>query len=130
MTLLTRRSVAGTAVGVAMVAASWVAARFELCGLSGCGGGGFGRSYSPQTVIALLLLSGAGAAAVLLRFSRSARSRRVLSAASALLVLVPIAGAAVVGARPDGYPRSVSPETLELELERKRELERARDRQR
>lgn len=98
----------------------WLAARFELCGLSGCGGGGFGRSYSPRAVLVLLLLSGLAAAAGHV-LGRPAQARGRLVTAAVLLVVVPVLGGVVIGAGPDGYPRSVSPETRERELERQEE---------
>ena len=36
----------------------WVAAAFTLCGVSGCGGGGFGRSENPAATGVLVLVSG------------------------------------------------------------------------
>jgi hypothetical protein len=98
----------------------WLAARFELCGLSGCGGGGFGRSYSPRAVLVLLLLSGLAAAAGHV-LGRPPRAPQRLAAAALLMVVVPVLGGVLIGARPDGYPRSVSPETRERELERQEE---------
>lgn len=120
----TGRSVAGPVFGVAAVGVLWLAARFQLCGLSGCGGGGFGRTYSPRAVLVLLLLSGLAAAGGHLSVGRRPHSGPALAVAGALLVLVPVIGGIVIGARPDGYPRSVSSETLERELERARERRR------
>lgn len=109
-------TVAAAVLGLA-VAALWAAAAFELCGFSGCGGGGFGRTYSPESVLSLLLLSGIAASAVA---RRRACSRPTLAVAGMLVVLVPFAGGLVIGAGLDGYPRSVSVETRERELDRQR----------
>jgi hypothetical protein len=117
---VTPGTVAAAVLGLAVAALLWAAAAFELCGLSGCGGGGFGRTYSPKSVLSLLLLSGIAAAAGPAVAGRRARSRPALAVAGMLLVLVPSAGGLVIGAGLDGYPRSVSEETRERELDRQR----------
>jgi hypothetical protein len=74
-------------------------------------------------VLWLLLLSGLAAAAGHL-LGRPRGAPRRLAAAALLMVVVPVLGGLVIGARPDGYPRSVSPETRERELERQEERRR------
>ncbi len=102
-----------TVLGVLAVPLLWGVAAFSLCGISGCGGGGFGRTYSPAWVLVSLLLSGVAAAAGPATAARRAASRPAPVAAALLLLLVPVLGAVVVGARPDGYPRSVPREARE-----------------
>lgn len=118
--------VAGTVAGLVLSALSWGAAGFMLCGLSGCGGGGFGRSYAPREVQVLLLASGVVAAFVPAVTACVTRSRTTLAVAGALLVAVPVIGGLVIGARPDGYPRSVPTETWRREVADTQERERGR----
>ena len=110
-----RTYVALAVAGLVVAALLWVVADFLLCGVSGCSGGGFGRSYAPRAVQATLLLSGIAAAAAPAAAGRSGGSRRLLGVAVILFVAVAVVGGIVIGAGVDGYPRSVPRATIEQE---------------
>jgi hypothetical protein len=83
----------------------WFSANLSLCGLSGCSGGGFGVSYDPEAVKDSLHKSGLVAAiAPLVIFFISKFKWWWLLVAVLTFLLVPILGAAVIGAGLDGYP--------------------------
>lgn len=77
------------------------------------------RAVAGGTIVttALGLAAAAGPALVVVR---RRGSRRALAVAAAFLVLAPVAGWLLIGARHYGYPRSVAEETLERDLERQR----------
>jgi len=83
----------------------WVVAGLSLCGISGCSGGGFGVSYDPGAVQGALIASGIAAAiAPFLIFFISKFKRRWLITAITMLIIIPVIGAAFIGAGLDGYP--------------------------
>ncbi len=91
-------------VGVFLAAAPWFLGALSVCGLSGCSGGGFGRSIDPSGTRGWMLVTGLAFAAPFLLAALVLRARLMVIAAVALLVLgYPLAGLAV-GARPDGCP--------------------------
>ena len=108
-------------LGLIAAVVLWGLAGWELCGMSGCGGGGFGRNYGPRSVQLWLALSGVFAAARPAVIARRSGSRRLLCLAAVLLLLVPVMGGMVIGARLDGYPHSVPNETLEREIQEQRD---------
>ncbi|MCX6433092.1 MAG: hypothetical protein NTX29_09985 [Actinobacteria bacterium] len=70
----------------------WVVAAFTMCGVSGCGGGGFGRSENPAATGVLVLVSGAVAGLPLLVTSWSERRGVRTIAFLAVATLVAAAG--------------------------------------
>ena len=84
---------------------------FGMCGVSGCSGGGFGRSTDPGGTRLMLLLAGASLLVALL--VRAALRRNVRSAAYAvvLALVATVALGALIGSDWHGCPRSVPYET-------------------
>lgn len=102
-------------LGLAAAVAPAFGAAIAVCGVSGCSGGGFGRSTDPPLTLTLLALTGLAAALPLLAYAVWCRSARVaLGAAAAGLVVAVVAGG-VVGADWRGCPRNVSHETCQAE---------------
>lgn len=66
----------------------WVGAAISWCGISGCGGGGFGVSRDPVTTVLLTLLSGALVALPVLAVQWTKRARlRAICAAGVMLAI-------------------------------------------
>lgn len=107
-------SVLVIATGVAGFAFFGLMAWLGMCGISGCSGGGFGRSTDPAGTRQLLLLAAACLLAALLVRSALLRSLRSLRTAGYAVVISLVAVpalAGVIGSDWRGCPRSVSYET-------------------
>jgi hypothetical protein len=97
------------AVGLAL------AAGFVVCGISGCSGGGFGRSTDPPLTLTLVVASGVALAAPLLLYAVWQRRARLAVAFVPAAVLAVLAVGLVVGSDWRGCPRGVSFETCQEE---------------
>ena len=86
-------------------------AAFSLCGVSGCSGGGFGRSTDPVTTRALLIAVGVCAATPLGCYAAWTRNRRLAIGGVTLAVLTTIIAGLLIGADVRGCPRQVSAQT-------------------
>jgi hypothetical protein len=93
------------AVGPALVA------DFSLCGVSGCTGGGFGRSTDPELTRVVLLVTGVVAGLPLAIYALVRRSARLGAYALALAVVATLLTGLVIGSDLRGCPRNVSYET-------------------
>lgn len=82
-------------------------ARFTMCGLWGCSGGGFGRATDPNTTLILLVAAGLVAAAPLATFALFRRHRRTAQLAAAVAIVVTIGSGLLIGADFRGCPRTV-----------------------
>jgi hypothetical protein len=98
-------------VGVAGFLYFGFMAGISICGISGCSGGGFGRSTDPSGTRALLGAAGASLAVPWLLYAAWVRRARVALSA----VVAGIAGAMalglVIGSDWRGCPRNISYET-------------------
>jgi hypothetical protein len=97
------------AVGLAL------AAGFTLCGVSGCSGGGFGRSTDPPLTLTLTVAAGVALALPLVLYAVWRRRARLALAAVPAAVLGAVVVGLVIGADWTGCPRSVSAETCQEE---------------
>ena len=98
-------------LGLLLAVVPTVAAGFVICGVSGCSGGGFGRSTDPSTTRLLLVAAGLVAAAPLALLALVRRSAALALAAVALGVVSTLAAGLVVGSDLRGCPRDVSTST-------------------
>ena len=85
-----------------------IAAALAMCGVSGCGGGGFGRSTLPGVTLVILVASGIGAAAPWGWYAAYTRNRRLVLTTILVAVLTPVMAGLVIGADIHGGPRSIS----------------------
>lgn len=104
-------SVLVIATGVAGFAFFGLMAWLGMCGISGCSGGGFGRSTDPAGTRQLLLLAAACLLAALLVRSALLRSLRTAGYAVVISLVAVLALAGVIGSEWRGCPRSISYET-------------------
>jgi hypothetical protein len=86
-------------------------ASFTICGISGCSGGGFGRSTDPNTTLALLVLAGLVAAAPLAIYALWGRDLRTALLASFVAVIVSVTAGWLIGSDFRGCPRNVDTAT-------------------
>ena len=94
------------AVGPALLAG------FAICGVSGCTGGGFGRSTDPDLTRLLLLATGAVAGLPLALYALVRRSGRLAAYALGLAVLATLLTGFVIGSDLPRLPRATCrPET-------------------
>ncbi|MBC2934775.1 hypothetical protein [Nocardioides sp. zg-1228] len=98
-------------LGVGLAAVPAFAAGFTVCGVSGCSGGGFGRSTDPDLTRLLLLATGVVAALPLAGYALVRRSGRLAAYALGVAVLATLLAGVVVGSDLRGCPRNVSHET-------------------
>jgi hypothetical protein len=97
------------AVALALVAA------FVMCGISGCSGGGFGRSTDPPTTLALIVASGVALAMPIGVYAAWRRHGRLaLAVVPAALVGAVLVGV-VIGADWNGCPRGIPTATCQEE---------------
>ena len=82
-----------------------------ICGISGCSGGGFGRSTDPGMTLVLLAVTGASAALPLAVYALVRRDRGLALCALALAVVATFVTGAVIGSDLRGCPRTISYET-------------------
>ena len=88
---------------------------FGMCGISGCSGGGFGRSTDPQGTQLKLLLAAACLLVALLVRAVVQRSPRSAAFAVGITLIGTLALGAGIGANWRGCPRSISYETCQAE---------------
>jgi hypothetical protein len=86
-------------------------ASFAICGISGCSGGGFGRSTDPGLTQLLLLATGVAAALPLALYALVRRSARLALLALTFAVFATLLTGVVIGSNFRGCPRNVSHET-------------------
>lgn len=92
-------------VGLAIVPA--FLSTIAICGISGCSGGGFGRSTDPDATLVMLGLTGLVAALPLAVYALVRRSGGVAVSALALAVVTTFVTGVVIGSDLRGCPRSV-----------------------
>lgn len=98
-------------LGLVLAVAPALLAGFAICGISGCSGGGFGRSTDPGLTQLLLLSTGVGAALPLALYALVRRSGRLALLALALAVVAVVLTGFVIGSDLRGCPRNVSHDT-------------------
>jgi hypothetical protein len=109
--VVTLLSVLGIAAGVALA----LAARFTLCGVSGCSGGGFGRATDPPLTLTLVVAAGVALAAPLLLYAVWRRRIRLAVAFVPAALVATLVVGFVVGSDWRGCPRGISSETCREE---------------
>ena len=113
--ITTQVAAALVVLGVVLAIAPAFLASFAICGVSGCSGGGFGRSTDPGGTRLLLLATGVVAALPLALYALFRRSIRLLGAAVLVLVLAVLATGLVISSDLRGCPRDVSTSTCQEE---------------
>lgn len=108
-------AVALVVLGVVLAIAPAFLAGLAVCGVSGCSGGGFGRSTDPGETRLLLLATGVVAALPLTLYALFRRSIRLLGAAVLVLVVAVVLTGLAIGADLRGCPRDVSTSTCHEE---------------
>ena len=98
-------------LGLVLAAAPAFLAFFSICGISGCSGGGFGRSTDPELTQLLLVATGLAAGLPLALYALVRRSGRLVAYALALAVVATLLTGVVIGSDFRGCPRDVSHET-------------------
>jgi hypothetical protein len=93
--------------GLVLAGVLTFAARFTICGVSGCSGGGFGRSTDPTTTLWLLIAAGILAAAPLAGYALWRKSLRLALFAGLMAIVVSIAGGWLIGSDFRGCPRNL-----------------------
>ena len=78
-----------------------------ICGISGCSGGGFGRSTDPGLTLTALVVTGLAAALPLAVYALARRSGGLAACALALAVVTTLVTGVVVGSDLRGCPRNV-----------------------
>ena len=99
------------AAGVAGFAFFGFLAWFGMCGVSGCSGGGFGRSTDPGGTRLMLLLAGASLLVALLVRTALRRNLRGAGYAVVVALVATVALGAAIGSDWRGCPRSISTAT-------------------
>ena len=110
-----RLAVALVVVGVVLAVAPAFYASFAICGVSGCSGGGFGRSTDPGLTLAALVVTGVVAAVPLAVYALVRRSGALAAGAVALAVLTTLVTGVVIGSDLRGCPRNVPYDTCVAE---------------
>jgi hypothetical protein len=103
--------VALVGLGIVLAIGPAILSGFAICGVSGCTGGGFGRSTDPDLTRLLLLGTGVVAGLPLALYALVRRSGRVAAYALGLAVLATLLTGLVIGSDLRGCPRDVSTET-------------------
>jgi hypothetical protein len=98
-------------LGIVLAAGPALLAGLTICGVSGCTGGGFGRSTDPGLTRLLLLATGLVAGLPLALYALVRRSGRLAAYALGLAVLATLLTGLVIGSDLRGCPRDVSTET-------------------
>ena len=83
----------------------------SICGVSGCSGGGFGRSTDPGQTQLLLLATGVAAALPVAVYAVARRSVRLIGAAVLVAVVAVVTAGLAIGSDLRGCPRNVSTST-------------------
>ena len=97
------------ALGLALVAA------FAMCGISGCGGGGFGRSTDPPMTLGFIAASGVALALPIGVYAAWRRRGRLALAVVPAALLGALLVGLVIGADWNGCPRNISAATCQEE---------------
>ena len=98
-------------LGIVLAAGPALLAGFTICGVSGCTGGGFGRSTDPDLTRLLLLATGVVAGLPLALYALVRRSGRLATYALVVAVTATLLTGIVIGSDLRGCPRNVSTET-------------------
>jgi hypothetical protein len=93
--------------GLVLAGVFTMIASFTICGVSGCSGGGFGRSTDPNTTLGLLVAAGILSAAPLASYALWLKSLRVALFAGLMAIVVSIAAGWLIGSDFRGCPRNV-----------------------
>lgn len=99
----------GGALALALLAA------WTMCGVSGCSGGGFGRSTDPPGTLALVVASGVALALPLVLYAAWRRRWRLALAFLPVAFVGAVVVGAVIGADWNGCPRNISTATCQEE---------------
>ena len=99
------------ALGVVLALAPAFLAGFTICGVSGCSGGGFGRSTDPGPTRLLVLATGVVAALPLAAYAVTRRSMRAAGASVLVAVVAIISTGLLIGSDMRGCPRGVDAST-------------------
>ena len=94
-------------LGVVLAIAPAFMSTIAICGVSGCSGGGFGRSTDPDATLVMLGLTGLVAALPLAVYALVRRSGGLAVCALALAVVATFVTGAVIGSDLRGCPRSI-----------------------
>jgi hypothetical protein len=86
-------------------------ASYTICGISGCSGGGFGRSTDPGTTIALLVSAGLVEAAPLAIYAVWRRNPRAGLLAGLVAIIVTVAASWLIGSDFRGCPTNIDTAT-------------------
>lgn len=104
-----------SALCLAVAAALALVAAFAMCGVSGCTGGGFGRSTDPPMTLGFIVAAGVALALPIGVYAAwRRRGRLALAVVPAALVGAVLVGL-VIGADWNGCPRSISTATCQEE---------------
>ncbi len=95
-------------LGLVLAVAPAVMSTIAICGVSGCSGGGFGRSTDPNATLVMLTVTGLVAALPLAVYALVRRSGGLALCALALAVVASFVTGAVIGSDLRGCPRSIS----------------------
>lgn len=98
-------------LGLVLAVAPAFLAGFSICGISGCSGGGFGRSTDPGSTQLWLLVTGLVAAVPLAGYALVRRSGRLAVAALVLAVAAALLTGLVIGSDLRGCPRNIPHDT-------------------
>ena len=98
-------------LGVVLAAGPAFVASFTICGVSGCSGGGYGRSTDPGQTQLLLLAVGVVAGLPLALYALVRRSARLAAWSLATMVAATLLAGLVIGSDLRGCPRNVSHDT-------------------
>ena len=94
-------------LGVVLAIAPAFMSTIAICGISGCSGGGFGRSTDPDATLVMLAVTGSVAALPLAVYALVRRSGGLALCALVLAVVASFVTGAVIGSDLRGCPRSV-----------------------
>jgi len=107
--------VALSALCLAAAAALALVAAFAMCGISGCGGGGFGRTTDPPMTLGFTIASGVALALPIGVYAAWRRRGRLALAVVPAAVVGAVLVGLVIGADWNGCPRSISTATCQEE---------------
>ncbi|MBL0748790.1 hypothetical protein [Nocardioides baculatus] len=98
-------------LGVVLAIAPAFMATIAICGISGCSGGGFGRSTDPDATLVMLGVTGLVAALPLAVYALVRRSGGLAVGALALAVVTTFVTGVAIGSDLRGCPRSIDRST-------------------
>ena len=94
-------------LGVVLAVAPAFVAGFTICGISGCSGGGFGRSTDPGSTRTWVLVTGVVAGLPLTAYALVRRHVRLAAWSLAVMVAATLLTGLVIGSDLRGCPRNV-----------------------